>query len=250
MNKETGTLLAKYIGLIILFVLIIIIQLCLPIITKLILNYEVNSYGVRTKNGPISITNMYTTVYFTILFITFMLIPIIILMFKKELQTENIISKLINTLYYNKNNTYGSILIECFRISCIFLIIIALIQCYRCLDNWQSADKIQHFITGKTSLSLYHYNYNSDIYAVDTNNNNYDTKKVINTLEFTTFLFYIIPLIIIVLILYKFISGSSNLINNDKFSILIITSALIYFIISLCLSIKAISSNTLDIDEE
>lgn len=250
MDKDSGTLLTKYIGLVILFVLIIVLQLFLPIITKLILNYEVNSYGTRTKNGPISITNMYTTIYFAILFSIFLLIPIISFMFKKELQTENLISRLINNLYYDKNNKYGSILIECFRISCVFLIVIALIQCFRCLDNWKSADKIQQFITGKTSLSLFHYNYNSDVYAIDTNNNNYDTIKVINTLEFTTILFYIIPLILIVLMLYKFLSGTSNLINNDKISILIIVSALIYFIISLCLSIKALSNSTLDTNEE
>lgn len=228
---------------VLLFVIIVAMQFMIPIITKKIINsslYPTNSDNYDDDDddtvksnlsiGPVQLTDIYIFIYYSIIVLLIVLVVINVLLFRKELGTDTLCSHVIEKLYFNPNKIFNSVSIEYLAIASIFLIAMFSIQVYRYIVDAlikTSPDTI-------TNISTYQYGYNSDIYKDDLKKHKYNIDKNKDNLDFLNMPFVSLPIMTILILIFKsyILSGNLVLKNNNAYMLIFVVSLIIYIAIA------------------
>jgi magnesium-transporting ATPase (P-type) len=239
----------------ILFIIIVISQLSLPYFGKLLTNLIINSLhnSPTISLSPTEINDIYITIIYTIiiaLFITILVsIQLLTPIYKKD--SESIVHKAVNFLFYEKNydittgifksNPFSSVMMNYFTFAFLFIIIVYIIQLYRYIDNLLIKNSNGGY---KSILSSYSYGYNKDIYAQDLITNKFLKEKLLDIGDYNSLLFILLGLFLLIFPIIKLIWPNLKNIynielisdNSELYWLILICGLLIY----LCLLIKSI----------
>jgi hypothetical protein len=229
----SGAIIAKGILLIIMFITIMIFQLYLPTLVKSIILLIYEDENRKSINlSPVQISDIYMFIYYSILIVLVLLICLLIFGFRNSYNETNFVKTILSNLYFDKDNYFGSICIEYITICFMFLILFFVIQIYRYIDNVMLINSHNN----NSSLSSTHYGYNPNLYSTDLKKRLFLTEKVKNMLDYSNILYICIPIVAILLIVFKNIfSKNTNLLlnNSNNYSLIFIISILIYIIIAI-----------------